>query len=137
MFDSGPVGDSWAGELRTKAPLFEQALVGTVLKGLGGLPVYRRKDNPELMHLNDLSLDAAIRALQAGGAVQIYPEGQSHSEPSMTPLSSVLGFGTTNYSAMMMWRMKKSGLCRMSGWNVMHFCCHYRVIVRVITKNMH
>jgi len=69
-----------------KAPLFEQALVGTVLRGLGGLPVYRRQDDPELMHLNDRTFDAAIDALRAGGAVQIYPEGRSHSEPSLAPL---------------------------------------------------
>ena len=69
-----------------KAPLFEQALVGTVLKGLGGLPVYRKQDDPALMHLNDRTFDAAIEALSAGGAVQIYPEGQSHSEPSLTPI---------------------------------------------------
>lgn len=67
-----------------KAPLFEQAFVGTVLKGLGGLPVYRRQDDPELMHLNDRTFDAAIEALHRGEAVQIYPEGQSHSEPSLT-----------------------------------------------------
>ena len=69
-----------------KAPLFEQALVGTMLRGLGGLPVYRRQDDPALMHLNDRTFDAAIAALQEGGAVQIYPEGQSHSEPALTPL---------------------------------------------------
>jgi 1-acyl-sn-glycerol-3-phosphate acyltransferase len=69
-----------------KAPLFEQALVGTVLRGLGGLPVYRKQDRPELMHLNDNTFDAAIKVLHEGGAVQIYPEGQSHSEPSLTPI---------------------------------------------------
>ncbi|HUP51765.1 MAG TPA: 1-acyl-sn-glycerol-3-phosphate acyltransferase [Longimicrobiales bacterium] len=69
-----------------KAPLFEQALVGTVLRGLGGLPVYRREDAPELVHLNDRTFDAAIEALRAGEAVQIYPEGRSHSEPSLSPL---------------------------------------------------
>lgn len=68
-----------------KAPLFEQALVGTVLKGLGGLPVYRRQDDPALMHLNDRTFDAAIGALCGGGAVQMYPEGRSHSEPTLTP----------------------------------------------------
>ncbi|HUP53738.1 MAG TPA: 1-acyl-sn-glycerol-3-phosphate acyltransferase, partial [Longimicrobiales bacterium] len=69
-----------------KAPLFEQALVGTVLRGLGGLPVYRRDDAPELVHLNDRTFDAAIEALRAGEAVQIYPEGRSHSESSLSPL---------------------------------------------------
>lgn len=69
-----------------KAPLFEQALLGTVLKGLGGLPVYRKQDDPQLMHLNDRTFDAAIAALQEGGAVQMYPEGQSHSEPALAPL---------------------------------------------------
>ena len=69
-----------------KAPLFEQALVGTVLKGLGGLPVYRKQDDPALMHLNDRTFDAAIDALHAGEAVQIYPEGRSHSEPAMSRL---------------------------------------------------
>ena len=69
-----------------KAPLFEQALVGTVLRGLGGLPVYRKQDAPELMHLNERTFDAAIAALMDGGAVQIYPEGRSHSEPSLSPL---------------------------------------------------
>jgi hypothetical protein len=69
-----------------KAPLFEQALVGTVLKGLGGLPVYRREDDPALMHLNERTFDAAIDALHREEAVQIYPEGQSHSEPALAPL---------------------------------------------------
>lgn len=69
-----------------KAPLFEQALVGTVLRGLGGLPVYRREDDTALMHLNERTFDAAIQALLDGGAVQIYPEGRSHSDPSLSPL---------------------------------------------------
>jgi 1-acyl-sn-glycerol-3-phosphate acyltransferase len=69
-----------------KAPLFEHPLVGTMLRGLGGLPVYRREDVPELMHLNERTFDAAIEALHAGGAVQIFPEGRSHSDPSMAPL---------------------------------------------------
>ena len=69
-----------------KAPLFDQLIVGTALRALGGLPVYRKQDDPELMHLNDRTFDAAIDALHAGFAVQIYPEGQSHSEPSLTPI---------------------------------------------------
>lgn len=71
-----------------KAPLFEQALVGTVLRGLGGLPVYRKEDDPALMHLNERTFEAAIAALTRGEAVQIYPEGMSHSEPHLAPVKT-------------------------------------------------
>ena len=69
-----------------KAPLFEQAFTGLFLRALGGLPVYRRQDHPDLMHLNDRTFDAAIAALSAGDAVQIFPEGATHSDPSLQPL---------------------------------------------------
>ncbi|MGI9625191.1 MAG: 1-acyl-sn-glycerol-3-phosphate acyltransferase [Longimicrobiales bacterium] len=66
-----------------KAPLFEQLLLGTVLRALGGIPVYRRQDNPDVMHKNDEMFSAAVQALTDGGAIQIYPEGKSHSEPGL------------------------------------------------------
>lgn len=69
-----------------KAPLFRQAVAGTFLRGLGGLPVYRKEDAPDRMHMNEGTFDAAVAALGAGEAVQIYPEGRSHSEPAMAPL---------------------------------------------------
>lgn len=69
-----------------KAPLFEQRFVGTLLRGLGGLPVYRAQDDPAQMHRNEETFRGAIDALRAGDAVQIYPEGKSHSEPSLAPM---------------------------------------------------
>jgi 1-acyl-sn-glycerol-3-phosphate acyltransferase len=69
-----------------KAPLFEQAILGTVLRALGGLPVYRRQDDPAQVHRNDQTFSAAIAALHAGDAVQIFPEGRSHSEPSLAEM---------------------------------------------------
>ena len=66
-----------------KAPLFEQLLLGTVLRALGGIPVYRRQDDPEAMHRNEEMFRAAVDALTGGGAIQIYPEGKSHSEPGL------------------------------------------------------
>lgn len=71
-----------------KEPLFRHPFIGPLLKGLGGLPVYRRQDNPDLMHQNESTFDAAVGALHAGDAVQIYPEGQSHSEARITPLKT-------------------------------------------------
>lgn len=69
-----------------KAPLFEHPLIGPFLRILNGLPVYRKQDNAALMAQNDRTFDAAVEALRRGEAIQIYPEGQSHSGPSLTPL---------------------------------------------------
>ena len=69
-----------------KAPLFEQRMIGTMLRGLGGLPVYRAQDDPAQMHRNEETFRGAIDALRAGDAVQIYPEGKSHSDPSLAPM---------------------------------------------------
>ena len=69
-----------------KAPLFGHSVVGPALRALGGLPVYRKEDSPAQMHMNERTFDAVIDALTSGEAVQIYPEGKSHSEPSMAPL---------------------------------------------------
>lgn len=69
-----------------KAPLFDQVLVGGMLRGLGGLPVYRTQDDPALVGRNEETFRAAIDALLAGDALQIYPEGKSHSEPGLEPL---------------------------------------------------
>lgn len=69
-----------------KAPLFEQRFVGTMLRRLGGLPVYRAQDDATQMHRNEDTFRGAIGALRRGEAVQIYPEGKSHSDPAMAPL---------------------------------------------------
>ena len=71
-----------------KAPLFEHPIIGPFLWALGGLPVYRRQDDPAQMGRNRDTFDAAVRALHRGEVVQIYPEGQSHSEPGLTPLKT-------------------------------------------------
>jgi 1-acyl-sn-glycerol-3-phosphate acyltransferase len=71
-----------------KAPLFSHPLIGIALRVLGGLPVYRRQDDPALLEQNDRTFEAAIAALGRGEAIQIYPEGQSHSEPELAPLKT-------------------------------------------------
>jgi 1-acyl-sn-glycerol-3-phosphate acyltransferase len=69
-----------------KAPLFEKRGLGLILRGMGGLPVYRKEDDPTLVGQNRSTFDAAVAALHRGEAVQIYPEGLSHSEASLAPL---------------------------------------------------
>lgn len=69
-----------------KAPLFRHPLIGPVLQALGGLPVFRRQDDPDLVHRNDGTFEAAVAALLAGEAVQIFPEGITHSRAELAPL---------------------------------------------------
>ena len=69
-----------------KAPLFDQRILGHILKAMGGLPVYRKQDFPGQMRRNQGTFDAAVEALKHGDAIQIYPEGLSHSEASLAPL---------------------------------------------------
>ena len=69
-----------------KAPLFDQRILGHILRSMGGLPVYRKQDSPNQMRHNKGTFDAAVEALGRGDAIQIYPEGLSHSEASLAPL---------------------------------------------------
>lgn len=69
-----------------KAPLFERTVVGRLIRWVGGIPVYRREDDPGKMRGNEDTFRAATAALRAGDAIQIFPEGRSHSDPHLSPL---------------------------------------------------
>jgi 1-acyl-sn-glycerol-3-phosphate acyltransferase len=69
-----------------KAPLFEERLVGPLMRATGSISVYRRQDDPDLMARNASVFEAVHRALAGGAAVGIFPEGLSHSEPSLARL---------------------------------------------------
>lgn len=69
-----------------KAPLFERTVIGRLIRWVGGIPVYRREDGPPKMGGNEDMFRAATAALRDGDAVQIFPEGRSHSDPQLSPL---------------------------------------------------
>lgn len=69
-----------------KAPLFEKRVIGRLIRSLGGIPVHRRQDDPARMDCNEDTFRAAIDVLRAGEAIQIFPEGRSHSDPALSPL---------------------------------------------------
>jgi len=69
-----------------KAPLFTDNLVGWLIRASGAIPVYRRQDDPSLLGRNRSVFEAVHAALADGFAVGIFPEGISHSEPSMAEL---------------------------------------------------
>ncbi len=71
-----------------KAPLFTDTKVGWLVRASGAIPVYRRQDDPTAVARNDEMFRAVHEALAAGDAVALFPEGISHSEPSLAPLKT-------------------------------------------------
>lgn len=71
-----------------KAPLFPIPVLGSILRGMGALPVYRKQDDPTQMAKNDGTLAASVKALTSNGALAIFPEGKSHSEPQLQELKT-------------------------------------------------
>ncbi|MDT7729399.1 MAG: 1-acyl-sn-glycerol-3-phosphate acyltransferase [Actinomycetota bacterium] len=68
-----------------KAGLFRVFFVGTVLRGIGQVPVYRGTAKA-----GD-SMGEAVAALNAGGTVVIYPEGTITKDPDGWPMSGRTG----------------------------------------------
>src|SRR5262249_44118657 len=62
------------------ASLFRNAILARLLTRVGAIPVYRRQDGPDRADRNVETFAAAHRALEAGHAVAIYPEGTTHTE---------------------------------------------------------
>jgi glycerol-3-phosphate O-acyltransferase / dihydroxyacetone phosphate acyltransferase len=71
-----------------KAPLFSDRKIGWLVKATGAIPVYRRADDPALMAKNDDAFRAVFDVLARGAVVGIFPEGISHSDPSIAPLKT-------------------------------------------------
>ncbi len=71
-----------------KAPLFSDPLVGFLVRGAGSIPVYRKSDDPSQVGRNEEMFRAVHQALASGAAVGIFPEGLSHSDPSLAPLKT-------------------------------------------------
>ena len=71
-----------------KAPLFRVPVIGALLRGLDALPVYRKQDDPTQMSKNEGTFEAASGALVQGGAITLFPEGKSHSEPQLAEVKT-------------------------------------------------
>ncbi len=69
-----------------KAPLFDDRRVGWLVRGVGSISVYRKIDDPGQTASNREMFDAACDALGQGAAIALFPEGTSHSDPSLKPL---------------------------------------------------
>ena len=71
-----------------KEPLFRMPFIGTLVRTLDALPVYRQQDQGADTSKNKLTFEAARKLLSSGGALAICPEGVSHDEPRLKPIKS-------------------------------------------------
>src|SRR3989442_1946858 len=73
-----------------KAPLFRMPVIGWVCRAFEAIPVYRRQDPGGVTEMvrNQETFDAARRVLLGGGAIALFPEGTSHSDPKLRPLKT-------------------------------------------------
>lgn len=71
-----------------KAPLFRIPIVGWLVRAAGSIPVERKQD-PGADLTKNREMFARVRAhLAAGGAVALFPEGTSHSDPRLKPMKT-------------------------------------------------
>ncbi len=71
-----------------KSTLFSDVRLGWLVRGGGAIPVYRRIDVEVGPGDNLGAFEAAIEALGRGDSIGVFPEGISHSQPSLARLKT-------------------------------------------------
>jgi len=71
-----------------KAPLFRMPVVGVFCRAFEAIPVHRRQDVGGDPAHNRETFEAARLVLAGGGAIALFPEGASHSDPKLRPLKT-------------------------------------------------
>jgi 1-acyl-sn-glycerol-3-phosphate acyltransferase len=74
--------------LLAKAPLFRMPVIGLFCRAFEAIPVHRRQDAGSDPAHNRETFDTARAVLARGGAIAIFPEGASHSDPKLRPLKT-------------------------------------------------
>jgi glycerol-3-phosphate O-acyltransferase/dihydroxyacetone phosphate acyltransferase len=71
-----------------KAPLFRYPLIGFFARSLDSIPVYRKGDPGVDSSRNHETFEAVNALLTRGGAIAIFPEGTTHSDPMLKTLKT-------------------------------------------------
>jgi len=69
-----------------KEPLFRMPLIGRLVRAMGSIPVERRQDAGADLAKNREMFTRVREHLARGGALALFPEGTSHSDPRLRPL---------------------------------------------------
>jgi len=70
-----------------KAPILKMPVIGALARALDTVPVYRRQDDPATAS-NRETFAKSREVLQRGGAIAIFPEGTTHSDPQLRELKT-------------------------------------------------
>ncbi len=70
-----------------KEPLFRMRVLGPLVRAAGSIPVYRRMDGADTSQ-NRRTFEKVAAELGRGGAIALFPEGTSHSDPKMRPFKT-------------------------------------------------
>ena len=71
-----------------KATLFKVPITGWLVRAAGSIPVERRQDPGADLTKNREMFGRVRTHLSAGGAVALFPEGTSHSDPRLKPMKT-------------------------------------------------
>jgi glycerol-3-phosphate O-acyltransferase/dihydroxyacetone phosphate acyltransferase len=71
-----------------KAPLFRYPLIGTFVRALDCIPVYRKHDPGVDTSRNAETFEKVRQILTSGGAIAIFPEGTTHSDSKLKSLKT-------------------------------------------------
>lgn len=71
-----------------KEPLFRMPVIGSLVRALEAIPVYRRQDEGADTARNHETFTLARALLKRGGSIAICPEGVSHSDTKLRPLKT-------------------------------------------------
>ena len=74
--------------LLAKAPLFRVPIIGFFCRAFEAIPVHRRQDAGSDPSQHRETFETARAVLARGGAIGIFPEGTSHSDPQLRPLKT-------------------------------------------------
>jgi len=71
-----------------KSTLFKMPIIGSLIKAVGALPLYRQQDAGEDVSKNHETFRLTRELLKSGGAISLFPEGVSHNSTKLLPLKT-------------------------------------------------